>query len=141
MNQLETTYTIRVGELAHARSGDKGNTANIGVLAYTEAAYAWLKQELTPEVVKHHFRSVCHGEVDCFELPNLLALNFVLHDVLGGGGSRSLRIDAQGKALGQAVLQIKIPAPSAYVIEEARQARVAERPRTGSPGSEVSDEP
>ncbi len=125
MNRLFTKYTIRVGELAHSRSGDKGNTANIGVLAYSQAAYDWLKQELTPEVVKQHFRSVCHGEVECFELPNLLALNFVLHDVLGGGGSRSLRIDAQGKALGQAILQLSIPAPSAYVIEEARRAHAS----------------
>jgi len=125
MSRLFTKYTIRVGELAHSRSGDKGNTANIGVLAYTEAAWDWLKRELTPEVVQHHFRSVCHGEVECFELPNLLALNFLLHDVLGGGGSRSLRIDAQGKGLGQAILQLSIPAPSAYVIEEARRARAS----------------
>lgn len=125
MNQLFTKYTIRVGTLAHSRSGDKGNTANVGVLAYTDAAYEWLKQELTPEVVREHFRSVCDGKVDRFELPNLLALNFVLHDVLGGGGSRSLRVDAQGKALGQAMLQLEIPAPSAYVIEEALRARAS----------------
>jgi hypothetical protein len=123
MTPIETGYTVRVGELAHARSGDKGNTSNIGVIAYTEAAFTWLKAELTPEIVKAHFSEVADGAVDRYELPNLLALNFVLHDVLGGGGSRSLRVDAQGKALGQAMLQLRIPSPSAYVIEDARAAR------------------
>lgn len=127
MSPLDTPYTVRVGELAHARSGDKGNTSNIGVLAYTEAAYEWLARELTVEVVKEHFREAGQGRVERYELRNLLALNFVLHDVLGGGGSRSLRVDAQGKALGQAMLQLKVPAPSAYVIEEAREARAAGR--------------
>lgn len=125
MSPLYTKYTIRVGTLAHSRSGDKGNTANVGVLAYSEEAFEWLRRELTPAVVKEHFRSVCDGEVERFELPNLMALNFVLHDVLGGGGSRSLRVDAQGKALGQAMLQCEIPAPSAYVIEEALRARAS----------------
>lgn len=125
MTRLFTKYMVRVGELAHARSGDKGNTANLGVIAYTEAAYEWLKAELTPEVVAHHFRGVGSGKVARYELPNLLALNFVLEDVLGGGGSRSLRVDAQGKALGQGMLQLRIPAPSAYVIEEALRARAS----------------
>ena len=116
-------YTVPVGALARARSGDKGNTANIGVIAYTAAAYEWLARELTPERVKSHFSAVAPGEVERYELPNLLALNFVLHDVLGGGGSRSLRVDAQGKALGQAMLALEIPAPSAYVIEAAEEAR------------------
>ena len=123
MSPLDTRWTVRVGELAHARSGDKGNTSNIGVIAYTQSAYDWLRAELTPELVKEHFREVCDGAVDRYELPNLLALNFVLHDVLGGGGSRSLRVDAQGKALGQAIRELRIPSPSAYVIEEARAAR------------------
>jgi len=123
MTPLDTRYTVRVGELAYARSGDKGNTSNIGVIAYTNAAWEWLRAELTPEVVKAHFREVCDGDVDRYELPNLLALNFVLHDVLGGGGSRSLRVDAQGKALGQAIRELRIPSPSAYVIEEARRSR------------------
>ncbi len=123
MAPIETSYTVRVRQLAYSRSGDKGNTSNIGVIAYTAKAYEWLKAELTVEVVKEHFKEVSDGKVDRYELPNLLALNFVLHDVLGGGGSRSLRVDAQGKALGQAMLQLRIPAPSAYVIEEARAAR------------------
>lgn len=126
MSRFFTKYTVRVGELAHARSGDKGNTANIGVIAYTKPAYDWLVAELTAEEVAHHFRSiVAPAGVVRYELPNLLALNFVLTDVLGGGGSRSLRVDAQGKALGQALLQLRIPAPSAYVIEEALRARAS----------------
>ena len=125
MSPLFTKYTIRVGELAHARSGDKGNTANVGVIAYTRDAYDWLRQELEPEVVKQFFRSFAIGAVDRYELENLLALNFVLHDVLGGGGSRSLRVDAQGKALGQAILELRIPSPSAYVIEAAARARAS----------------
>ena len=119
-------YTVPVGALARTRSGDKGNTANVGVIAYTPAAYEWLARELTPERVKAHFASVSRGDVERYELPNLHALNFVLHDVLGGGGSRSLRVDAQGKALGQAMLSLEIPAPSSYVIEEAERARSAE---------------
>lgn len=125
MSRLFTNYTVRVGTLAHARSGDKGNTANVGVIAYTTLSYDWLREELRTDLVKEHFKEVCFGEVDRYELPNLLALNFVLHDVLGGGGSRSLRVDAQGKALGQAMLQLEIPAPSAYVIEEALRARAS----------------
>ena len=125
MTRLFTQYTIPIGMLAHSRSGDKGNTANVGVIAYTTSGYDWLSEELTADLVKEHFGEVCHGEVERFELPNLLALNFVLHDVLGGGGSRSLRVDAQGKALGQAMLQLQIPAPSAYVIEEALRARAS----------------
>jgi hypothetical protein len=120
-------YTISVGELAHSRSGDKGNTSNIGVIAYTPDAYEWLLAELSVERVRRHFASVCFGDVERFELPNLHALNFVLHDVLGGGGSRSLRVDAQGKALGQAMLQLRVPSPSAYVIEEALRTRGTSR--------------
>jgi len=118
---------IRVGALAHARSGDKGNTANIGVLAYTPGAYQWLVRELAPERVKAHFAEVCQGDVVRYELPNLLALNFVLHDVLGGGGTRSLRVDAQGKALGQAMLELEIPAPPPEIRDDALRAREEDR--------------
>ncbi len=119
----KTRYTIRLGEIAYARSGDKGNTSNIGVLAYTQESYEWILRELTVERVKRHFSAICHGDVERFELPNLMAVNFVLQDVLGGGGSRSLRLDAQGKALGQAMLELRIASPSAYVIEDALRAR------------------
>ena len=103
--------TIRLGEIAHARSGDKGNAANIGVIAYTDAGYAWLERVLTAERVEAHFATLGCRRVDRFALPNLGALNFVLHDVLGGGGSRSLRVDAQGKTLGRTILDLSIPRP------------------------------
>lgn len=105
--------TIRLGEIAHARSGDKSNAANIGVIAYTDAGYAWLERVLTAERVEAHFAALDCGRVERFAMPNLGALNFVLHDVLGGGGSRSLRVDAQGKTLGRAILEMCIPRPSA----------------------------
>lgn len=103
--------TVRLGEIAHARSGDKGNSANIGVIAYTKAGYEWLVRHLTSDRVKGHFSEICLGRVDRFEMPGIGALNFVLHNALGGGGSRSLRVDAQGKTLGRLVLEMPIPKP------------------------------
>lgn len=102
--------TIRLGEIAAARSGDKGTGANIGVLARDPAAYALIARHLTAERVAAWFAPMDPGEVRRYELPNLHALNFVLPTVLAGGGSRSLRIDAQGKALGQVLLEMEIPA-------------------------------
>jgi len=93
-------------ELAHARSGDKGSNANIGVIAYNKENYLFLKKHLTEERVASHFACLECREVKRFELPNLLAFNFVLYGALAGGGSVSLRTDAQGKALGQAMLQM-----------------------------------
>ena len=87
--------------LCLARSGDKGDTANIGVIARSEAIYAWMLEHLTPAFVKRHFDDVCEGEVERFELPNLLAVNFLLHRSLGGGGTLSLLLDAQGKTYAQ----------------------------------------
>ncbi|PTX96426.1 hypothetical protein [Opitutus sp. ER46] len=95
-------------DIAFARSGDKGDSANVAVFARSPAAYAWLRQHLTADVVARHFRALGVGEVTRYELPNLEALNFVLPHVLGGGGSRSLRIDAQGKTLGMALLEMAI---------------------------------
>jgi hypothetical protein len=102
---------VRVGDRAHARSGDKGNRANIGVVALDAGCYAWLKQHLTEEVVAEYFRPLHVGAVRRYELPNILALNFVLDDALGGGASRSLRLDSQGKALGVALLELRLPSP------------------------------
>jgi hypothetical protein len=98
----------RLGEIAHARSGDKGTGANIGIIAYKPAGYAWLEQHLTAERVASFFAPMGPGEVKRYELPNLGALNFVLPEVLAGGGSRSLRIDSQGKTLGQVALEMDI---------------------------------
>ncbi len=99
---------VQLVDLAHARSGDKGDTANVGVIALKPEWYPLLEREVTRERVKRHFASVITGDVERFELPNLGALNFILPRILDGGGSLSLRIDAQGKALGQAILEMEI---------------------------------
>lgn len=100
--------TIRLLDIAHARSGDKGNHANIAVLAYTLAGYDWLKEHLTADVVAQYFASMAPSRVVRFEAANVLGLNFVLYDVLAGGASQSLRIDTQGKTLAVALLQMTI---------------------------------
>jgi len=94
--------------LAHARSGDKGDTANIGLIALEDRYYPILGREVTPARVKQHFGRLCKGEVERFELPNLGALNFLLHGSLGGGGTVSLRLDAQGKTYGAALLRMEV---------------------------------
>lgn len=99
---------IPLGQIAHARSGDKGDTANIGIIAYREKHYPILARELTPARVKAFFGSLTQGEVVRYDLPNLGALNFLLHQALGGGGTLSLRIDAQGKTLGAGLLRMEI---------------------------------
>ncbi|MCE9544929.1 MAG: hypothetical protein K8T25_05340 [Planctomycetia bacterium] len=106
-----TSPTITLGQIAHARSGDKGNHANIGVVAYDRAGYAFLATELTAERVAEYFAELKSSHVERFELPKLWALNFVLYDVLAGGASRSLRIDTQGKLLGTAILELELPTP------------------------------
>ncbi len=98
-------------EIAFARSGDKGNSANIAVFARTAAAYTWLSEHLTAARVEAYFRPLGVGTVIRYEVPNLAALNFVLPHALGGGGSRSLRIDAQGKTFGMALLEMTIESP------------------------------
>ncbi len=97
--------------VAFARSGDKGNSANVALFGRTPVAYEWLRQHLTAGVVEDYFRPLGVGAVTRFEVPNLSALNFVLPHVLGGGGSRSLRIDAQGKTLGMALLELQMEIP------------------------------
>ena len=102
---------VRLLALAHARSGDKGDGSNVGVIAYTDAGFRLLQQELTVERVKGHFSAICKGGVDRFEVPNLKAINFILHDSLGGGGSESVKTDAQGKTHGQALLRMELDLP------------------------------
>lgn len=99
-------------EIAFARSGDKGNSANIAVFGRSPASYAWLREHLTAEVVEMYFKTLGVGRVTRYDVPNLEALNFLLPHVLGGGGSRSLRIDAQGKTLGMALLELKMDVPA-----------------------------
>ncbi|MFQ5650943.1 MAG: hypothetical protein ACE5IY_13455 [bacterium] len=107
---------IRLLEIAHARSGDKGDSSNVGLIANNEAAFNLIRKEVTPERVKAHFKGIVKGRVDRYELPNLLCLNFILHDSLGGGGSESLRNDAQGKTHGQALLLMEIEVPEELAI-------------------------
>ncbi len=97
-------------ELAHARSGDKGDICNIGLIARQPAYYPVLVEQVTAERVKEHFAGVCLGKVERFELPNLEALNFLLHDSLDGGGTLALRADPQGKTLAAALLRMEIEA-------------------------------
>ncbi|NGX57653.1 MAG: hypothetical protein K940chlam3_00546 [Chlamydiae bacterium] len=100
---------IRLKDIASARSGDKGSSANIGVLAHTPAAFEYLKKHLTSEKVHSYFKGLSPQKTNRYEMANIMALNFLLEGVLGGGGSRSLRSDSQGKALGQALLLMKLP--------------------------------
>ena len=99
---------IQLTKLAHARSGDKGDTANIGLIALREEIYPLLVRNVTAERVKQHFKGICKGEVERFELPNIGALNFLLHESLGGGGTLSLMTDAQGKTFSTALLRMEI---------------------------------
>ena len=99
---------IQLREIAHARSGDKGDNANIGLIALKPEYYPILVHEVTAERVKQHFAGLCLGEVERYEIPNLNALNFVLHQALDGGGTLSLRTDSQGKTYGAALLRMEI---------------------------------
>lgn len=102
---------VRLGEVAFARSGDKGDTANIGLIAYYDDVYPMLKKQVTASRVKKYFKGICDGEVERFELPNLRALNFLLHRSLGGGGTVSLMLDAQGKTFSTALLRMEVEIP------------------------------
>ena len=103
---------IQLRRIAHARSGDKGDTANVGIIARKPEFYPLLVKHVTAERVKEHFKGVCFGKVDRFELPNLGALNFLLHQSLGGGGAISLRADPQGKTFSTALLRMEIDVDS-----------------------------
>jgi hypothetical protein len=102
---------VQLRKLAHARSGDKGDTANVGLIALRDEFYPTLVREVTAKRVKEHFKGMCKGDVERFELPNLGALNFLLHESLGGGGTLSLMTDAQGKTFSTALLRMEIDLP------------------------------
>lgn len=106
-------------KLAHARSGDKGDTANVGIIALKDEYYPILAREVTADRVKQHFGEIVKGKVERFELPNLKALNFLLHEALGGGGTLSLMTDAQGKTFSTALLRMEIE----VLDDEIDQAR------------------
>ena len=99
---------IKLIDIAHGRSGDKGDAANIGIIAYDEKGFEIIEKHLTAEKVKKHFEGICHGKVERFDLPNIKALNFLLHNTLGGGGTVSLKHDAQGKTLAAALLRMEL---------------------------------
>ena len=99
---------MQVKDVAYARSGDKGDVVNVGVLAFDEAAYARLTRTLTPERIKSHFGEWVKGEVDVFPMPNLKAFNLLLHNALGGGATKTLRYEVTGKAFSTAVLRMEL---------------------------------
>lgn len=111
---------VRLVDLAHTRSGDKGDTANVGVIALDERWYPLLAKHLTRDRVRDHFRGVIAGDVERYELPNLGALNFLLHGALDGGGTLSLKTDAQGKVYSTAMLRMTLDVPD----DEARAAGI-----------------
>jgi hypothetical protein len=115
--------TVQLRRIAQARSGDKGDASNVGVIARTPEAYRILLEQLSPERVKRHFAGICRGPVLRYEVPNLLALNFILKDSLGGGGTESLKNDAQGKTHGQIMLYIEVEVPESMpLIDEGPSA-------------------
>jgi hypothetical protein len=114
---------VKLEQIAHARSGDKGDASNVGLIAQTPELYPVIREQVTAERVKEHFREVCRGPVQRYELPNILALNFILHDSLGGGGTESLKNDAQGKTHAQGLLQMEIEVPEGEMSAERVEAR------------------
>lgn len=99
---------VKLLDIAHGRSGDKGDAANIGIIAYDDNGYKLIRDHLSAEKVKKFFEGICLGEVERYELPNIRALNFILHNTLGGGGTVSLKHDAQGKTLASALLRMEL---------------------------------
>jgi hypothetical protein len=106
---------VKLERVAHARSGDKGDASNVGLIADSRELYRALGDQVTGERVKEHFRGLCRGPVERFEVPNLNAWNFILHDSLGGGGTESLKTDAQGKTHAQGLLAMEVEVPDELV--------------------------
>lgn len=107
-------------DIAHGRSGDKGDGSNVGIIARHPHVYPFLKEKLTADVVKEHMKHICQGKVERFELPNIGALNFVLHESLGGGGTVSLKLDAQGKTHASMLLRMDLDVPD-ELLAKAKQ--------------------
>ena len=108
---------IQLVKIAHARSGDKGDTVNVGVIALEPEYYEVIKQQVTVERVKEHYGEMVKGEVERFEMPNIGALNFLLHHALGGGGTETLKHDAQGKTFSTSMLRMMIDVPDDLIKE------------------------
>lgn len=122
---------IRLYDICHGRSGDKGDTANVGIIARKPEYYDFIRERLTADVVKAYFGEMVLGKVERFELPNLGALNFLLHNALGGGGTRSLKNDAQGKTLAAALLRMEMDMPEGIVTEGVYRDRQVRQERQG----------
>jgi len=118
---------VPLWRVAFARSGDKGDTANVGLIAFTESLYPVLAELVTADKVKQHFKGICRGSVDRYELPNLCALNFLLHESLGGGGTVSLMLDAQGKTFSAALLRMEVNVAEELVREADEVSGWSER--------------
>jgi len=118
---------VPLWRVAFARSGDKGDTANVGLIAFTESLYPVLAELVTADKVKQHFKGICRGSVDRYELPNLCALNFLLHESLGGGGTVSLMLDAQGKTFSAALLRMEVDVAEELVREADEVSGWSER--------------
>jgi hypothetical protein len=114
MSNFDVPETIRLRDIAHGRSGDKGDHANVAIIAYTDSGFAWLCDYLTADRVGTYFSALGPSKVERFLAPNLLALNFLLYNVLAGGASRSLRLDTQGKTLALSLLEMAIERPQNY---------------------------
>lgn len=122
----ESITPVQLVHLAHARSGDKGDTANVGLIAYDPEHFELLREQVTAARVKAHFAGMVAGEVERFELPNLGALNFLLHGALDGGGTISLMNDAQGKVFSTGLLRMEIDVPNEIAAAVADRGRVPE---------------
>ncbi|MDQ6760068.1 MAG: hypothetical protein M3Z32_09420 [Acidobacteriota bacterium] len=109
---------VQLVRIAHARSGDKGDTANVGLAVFKPELYPILVQQVTAERVRKHFTGICFGKVERFELPNLGALNFLLHESLDGGGTLSLKADAQGKTYSAALLRMEVDVPDELLSQD-----------------------
>ncbi|MDP4220472.1 MAG: hypothetical protein Q8916_03590 [Bacteroidota bacterium] len=118
---------VQLLQICHARSGDKGDAANVGLIAREEKFYSLIKAKVTAAAVKKHFKGICNGKVERFELPNLWALNFLLHNTLGGGGTVSLKQDAQGKTIASALLRMEIDVPPALMKKQITKTRVVKK--------------
>lgn len=116
---------VNLLRIAHGRSGDKGDASNVGVIARHPDIYPFLKKNLTTEVVKEQMKHICKGKVERYELPNLGALNFLLHESLGGGGTVSLKLDAQGKTHASMLLRMELEVPQ-ELIDKADHSRETE---------------
>lgn len=118
---------VQLLQICHARSGDKGDAANVGLIAREERFYPLIKSKVTAAVVKKHFKGICLGKVERYELSNLWALNFLLHNTLGGGGTVSLKQDAQGKTLAAALLRLEVDVPPSLLKAPEQKQIVAKR--------------